>query len=57
MCYVGLVIDVVPSMIKIIVLFSYLLYEKYNVTFSVVQVCIASGYYGDAGKGWGFLRL
>ena len=43
-CYVGVVIDVVTSMIKVIVLFSYLLYEKYNVTVSVVQEYIISGY-------------
>ena len=43
-CYVGVVIDVVPSMIKVMVLFSYLLYEKYNVTVSVMQEFIISGY-------------
>ena len=43
-CYVGMVIDVVPSMIEVIVLFIHLLYEKCNVIVAVVQECIVSGY-------------
>ena len=44
LCCVGVVIDVVSSMIEVIVLFSYLLYEKYNVTVSAMQEFIISGY-------------